>query len=223
MASVDPGPGFQAGDTAIPSTLGSTGVGAPVVRASDLLGSHRTVDAIVDRDAIPATFRDEGMTVWITTTLELYRLVGGLLNANWILEGSVASGVILVRDYVAGVVVRDVVYKNGVANEVDRADASAPATGDPEGVVRALDSPIVGQCLVATEGIDVPGFAGLVIGEDYILSTTPGGIVGVTDTGNGAYPAYLTPGSGEVLAPVGKAADATILRANATRGIQLVG
>jgi len=84
MASTDPGPGFQLGDVAVPNTVAPIGT-APVVRASDLLGSHRTVDTLLERDNIDPVYRDEGMTVWITATSETYRLVGGVTNADWVL------------------------------------------------------------------------------------------------------------------------------------------
>jgi hypothetical protein len=223
MASVDPGPGFQTGDVAVPNTIAPTGVGAPVARASDLLGSHRTVDTLVERDAIASTYRDEGMSVWVTVTGELYRLVGGIANSNWILEASVGGGTALVRTFVGGTLLNSVVYQTGVAGQVDRADASAVATGNPLGIVRALNSPAPGSCIVVPIGADLGGFGGLTIGGRYILAASPGLIVLESDTGNGIYPAYLTPGSGEVLASVGVANSATSLSANTSGGILAVG
>jgi hypothetical protein len=87
MASQDPGPGYQVGDVAVPATVSSIAV-TPVCRASDLQGSHRTVDSIVLRDAIPASFRDEGMTVWITATSQLFRLIGGITNGDWAIDSA---------------------------------------------------------------------------------------------------------------------------------------
>jgi hypothetical protein len=227
MASNDPGPGFQLGDVGIPSTLGPLGVGAPAVRASDLLGSHRTVDTLGERDAIAPTYRDEGMSVWVTTTAELYRLVGGTTNGDWTLEASVASGA-LIRSFAGGVLVNDVVFQTPIAGQVDRATAAAAATGNPLGIVRALNSPLAGQCIVVPVAGDLSGFtdvdaAALVIGSRYILSTSPGLIVEESDTVNAAYPAYLTPGSGEVLASVGVASTTGSLAANTSAGIQAVG
>jgi hypothetical protein len=72
------------GDVFVQATVSGYGSAYPIVRASDLLGAHRTVDTIPERDAIPASHRDEGMTVWITTTGQLFRLVGGITNANWV-------------------------------------------------------------------------------------------------------------------------------------------
>lgn len=116
----------------------------------------------------------------------------------------------LVRNFVVGVNVGDVVFEDATANQVDRADASAAATGLPLGVVRTLNDPGPGQCRVAVLE-DLGGFVGLTVGAQYILSTSPGGIVRVGDTGNANYPAFNTPGSGEVLAPIGIASTATSL------------
>jgi hypothetical protein len=87
MASSDPGPGYQPGDVAVPATISAIAV-TPVCRASDLQGSHRTVDTLVARDAIPANFRDEGMTVWVTATSQLFRAVGGITNGDWVIDAA---------------------------------------------------------------------------------------------------------------------------------------
>jgi hypothetical protein len=87
MASSDPGPGYQPGDVAVPATVSAIAV-TPVVRASDLQGSHRTVDTLAERDAIPSNFRDEGMSVWVTATNQLFRAVGGITNGDWALDTS---------------------------------------------------------------------------------------------------------------------------------------
>lgn len=210
----DPGPGYQLGDTAIPSTIGQLGVGAPVTRASDLLGSHRSVDTSVLRDAIPSTLRDEGMTVWVIADATVYRLVGGITNGDWVAEGAVGGA--LVRDYTGVVAVSDVVYQDSTANRVARADAAAAATGTPMGIVQLVDVPAVGQCVVA-QGGDVGGFVGLTIGAPYVLASgAPGGIE--LASGGANFP-DTTPGSGEVLSPVGVAKSATELTVNVGAGI----
>jgi len=214
MSSTDPGPGYQAGDTAIPSTLGQLGVNAPVCRASDLLGSHRTVDTLVQRDAIPATYRDEGMTVWVTAAATTYRLVGGILNANWTVDATGGAGA-LTRDYTGSVALRDVVYETGVADQVDRADASAAGTGRVLGVVSLMDTPGAGQCQVVQAG-DIAGYTGLTPGAHYILAAAPGALV--PDSGGANFP-DTTPGSGEVFSPVGIAKSTTELAVQPGAGI----
>lgn len=214
MASTDPGPGYQLGDTAIPSTLGQLGVGAPVCRASDLLGSHRTVDTIPNRDAIPSTLRDEGMTVWVTGAASVYRLVGGILNSNWVLDGTVGGA--LVRDYTGALGVGDVVYQDGVANRVQQADAALAATGTPMGIAQLVDVPVAGKCVVSQAG-DIGGFVGLTIGAPYVLASgSPGGVE--LASGGANFP-DTTPGSGEVLSPVGVAKSTTEMTVNVGAGI----
>lgn len=57
-------------------------------------GGHRTVTSITDRDNIPVARREEGMTVWVVDTATEYRLVGGILNTDWvIISGSAVSTV----------------------------------------------------------------------------------------------------------------------------------
>jgi len=86
MASTDPGPGGQTGDVFVPATVGGFGAAYPIVRASDVLGGAHTVDTIPERNAISNSHRNEGMTVWITTTGQLFRLVGGITNGDWVEE-----------------------------------------------------------------------------------------------------------------------------------------
>jgi hypothetical protein len=194
--------------------MGQLGVGAPVCRASDLLGSHRTVDSLANRDAILSTLRDEGMTVWVVNAASVYRLVGGITNGNWVLDGTVGGA--LVRDYTGAVNPGDVVYQNGVANEVGLADAAAVATGTPMGVAQIVDVPSVGKCVVSQAG-DIGGFAGLTIGAPYVLASGVPGEIELA-SGGAAYP-DTTPGSGEVLSPVGVAKSATELTVNVGAGI----
>jgi len=204
MASTDPGPGYQLGDVAVPATVSPIAT-TPVVRASDLLGSHRTVDTILERDSINAVYRDEGMTVWVTSTNELYRLVGGIANSDWVLETSVTAGeVTFALNYAVGVAVRDVVYLSS-ADTVDRADASALATMPAFGVVAALDFPAAGQALVKRIGT-VTGFAGLSANDIYVQSTTPGTIL-PEGSGDPAFPSV----AGEVIQSIGQAINATDL------------
>lgn len=223
MASTDPGPGPQAGDTFVPSTVSGIGTGFPIVRASDILGSLQTVDTIAERDAIDSGYRNEGMRVWVTTTAEEYQLQGGIANTNWVLAAGPTTGNSVVRDYALGVAAGDAVYDDTTTNQVDRADASAAATAKVLGFVSVLDFPTVGQAVVQVVG-DLSGiFASLTIGSEYILAAAPGQIVEVSDTGNANYPSYLTPGSGEVLSPVGTAAAADKLAINVGPGIVVVG
>ena len=88
--------------------------------------------------------------------------------------------------YAGGVAVKDVVYVSG-ADTVNKGDAN----GDPNkpciGIVTAIDYPIAGRCVVRTLG-EVTGFVGLVPGTIYIVSTTPGVLVGGADGLNPAYP-----------------------------------
>lgn len=52
-------------------------------------GGYRSVDSIMDRDAIPNARRTEGMLVYVKQPIDkTYKLKGGTRNANWSLESS---------------------------------------------------------------------------------------------------------------------------------------
>jgi hypothetical protein len=214
MPSVDPGPGGQVGDVFVPATVGGLGAAFPICRASDLLGSHRSVTTILQRDAISTAHRDEGMTVWVTSTGQLFRLVGGLTNANWVLESSGTFP--LYRTYQPGVTLLDPVYQLATG-AVDRADASAIATGDVLGIVSAIDVPVIGQCAIAYAG-DLAGFVGLTPGDRHLLGTAPGSIVAESDTLNPNYPSA----AGEVVKVVGMAYSATGMFVNTMQNLFLL-
>lgn len=103
-----------------------------------------------------------------------------------------------------GVAVNDYVAKSAVADEVVRADAVTIATGRAIGLVTAINAPAAGLCQVLLLGV-ATGFAGLVPGGTYVLASgAPGQALLETDVANPFYPDQ-TPGSGEILQPVGVA------------------
>lgn len=114
------------------------------------------------------------------------------------------DGVTFVATYGVGVLLRDPVYLSG-ANQVDRADASSAATMRVAGIVSTIDFPGIGQCVVTRNG-SVTGFAGLIPGSTYLMSTTPGTIL-PEGSGDPAFPSA----TGEVAQTVGEALDATTL------------
>ena len=134
---------------------------------------------------------------------------GSSLSFPTLVEGTYLMG--------AGVALRDPVIHSTVADTVERADASAVATGRSFGVVSAIDTPIVGSCTVILIG-EVSGFAGLVPGSTYLLGIAPGAIVESTDTGNANYPDNV----GNVIQPVGTARTASILQVNPDSTLNVV-
>lgn len=129
--------------------------------------------------------------------------------------GSGAGAGEVIRSYTAGVAVGDAVYQKGDGT-CDQADASAVATSETLlGFVRLLDSPSPGQATIVFHG-DMGGFSGLVTGAVYILSTNPGKIVRIGDTGNPYFPS--APGS--VMREIGHAANATTLFVEASRDFE---
>lgn len=47
-------------------------------------GGQRSVATLLDRDAVSADRRKEGMLVWVAETGIEYRLVGGITNSDWV-------------------------------------------------------------------------------------------------------------------------------------------
>lgn len=62
----------------------------PTHKANRGLGGAHTVADLTARDAISVDRRQEGMYCYVASTQENFQLVGGILNANWVLVG--ASG-----------------------------------------------------------------------------------------------------------------------------------
>jgi hypothetical protein len=134
-------------------------------------------------------------------------------DATW--QPITAAAGLVTRPYAVGVAVRDVVYQRA-DGFVDRANAGAVATSAfLVGFVETLDSPGVGFCQVRYAG-DIAGFAGLTVGDIYILSTLNGQIVRETDTGNPNYPSTAV-GSGNTMVEVGVAVTATSLFVETSR------
>jgi hypothetical protein len=63
-----------------PAAVGDT---YPTAYANELLGGHKQVNLLTDRDAIAPSLREEGMTCWVIETGKLYVLTGGIADTNW--------------------------------------------------------------------------------------------------------------------------------------------
>jgi hypothetical protein len=114
----------------------------------------------------------------------------------------------VVRSFVVGVTLHDVVYQSA-SGTVDRASASALSTSRPVGIVRTLNAPDPGLCEVQWGG-DIDGFTGLTPGKHYILSKAVGEFLAEDDTANIDYP----DAADEVIQRIGIANSATELFVN---------
>ena len=47
-------------------------------------GGHRSVQSIINRDSIPTSLRELGMTVFVIDNGVTYKLIGGLTNTSWV-------------------------------------------------------------------------------------------------------------------------------------------
>jgi hypothetical protein len=149
------------------------------------------------------------MYCYVQSTQQVFMLIGGILNANWVLQvGSAASNVQTFGPYAGLPVVGDAVYMSA-GGSFAQADASSVLTAKVVGLVLLVDFPAVGQVTVVTSG-RVSGFLGLVTGDTYMLSTSPGVLVQETDTLNPIYPTAV----GDVVIPVAIALSATDLLVN---------
>jgi hypothetical protein len=70
----------------------------PVADVSNIRGAYWSVPTTAERDGIGANLRKQGMLVHVQSNNLSYRLVGGIDNANWSLDGgstnSYATGVV---------------------------------------------------------------------------------------------------------------------------------
>jgi hypothetical protein len=120
----------------------------------------------------------------------------------------------LVRALQPGVVVGDVVYQRADGS-VDKAASSSFATAPAIGIVETINNPTPGFGTVRFSG-DMGGFTGLVAGDIYIMSASPGLFVREVDTGNVIYP-DTSPGSGHIIQEVGIAKSSTELYVGTNR------
>lgn len=132
--------------------------------------------------------------------------MSGLTRASGSGGGSSTPSNVLIRTFIAGVVVGDSVYQT-VAGPVDKASAVSIATTPVLGIVSQINTPVLGSCYVQYSG-DISGFVGLTAGEVYMLSKDPGKLLWESDTGNPNYPSS----SGNVVQAVGIARSATTLQ-----------
>jgi len=56
----------------------------PIARNSNVLGTEQQVFDVTGRDAIPDHLRTEGLTAYVVSTGEVFRLVGGITNGDWL-------------------------------------------------------------------------------------------------------------------------------------------
>ena len=56
----------------------------PSAMANEVKGGHYQVQNLTDMTSIPAARRQEGMLCWVVAESKMYRLTGGIDNANWI-------------------------------------------------------------------------------------------------------------------------------------------
>lgn len=55
----------------------------PVAKSSDIKGGVHFFQTIVDRNNLPANFRDTGMIAYVNENNTYYVLIGGIANSNW--------------------------------------------------------------------------------------------------------------------------------------------
>ena len=71
-------------DILINGTLAPNGTAFPIARATQIAGGRREVADLTARDAIPASVRTIGAEAYTVADGKVWRLVGGILNANWV-------------------------------------------------------------------------------------------------------------------------------------------
>ena len=83
----------EPGDVTVINTLSiQGGASLPIIRSVDQEGGWRQAADDAARDAIPASFRAEGMYVYVIATDMTYRLGAGLGNGDWTLASGGSGG-----------------------------------------------------------------------------------------------------------------------------------
>lgn len=77
----------------------------PITRDLDILGGFRVVANVVARNALDPSMRVEGMLVYTLATQETWRLVGGILDANWAKVQSLSAPSVETLTYAGSVVI----------------------------------------------------------------------------------------------------------------------
>ena len=90
----------QPGDVTVINTVSTQGgANLPTSRATENLGGFREAADLTARDAIPVSFRTEGMHVYVVSNDTTYRLGAGLTNLDWVVAS--ASGATITGDHAA--------------------------------------------------------------------------------------------------------------------------
>jgi hypothetical protein len=160
------------------STFTRAGVGNyPLLDDMDVKGGYRVVADTTARDAIPSNIRKAGMLVYVTATSQTFRLSGDMVT--WLEDGGGSSSSVGMFSCSAGLPVQKAVYLSA-GDTVDLADADDNLKQPLIGFVKS--KPTSTTARVQYHG-EMSGFTGLVPGETYFLSTTPGEIVKAGDPG----------------------------------------
>jgi len=100
----------------------------PMVEDIHLEGGLQIRDDIADRNSIPTLNRKEGMLCYVVSVTTTYRLVGGITNSDWVIEGA-ATSTLLSLTAAEGVVEGDLLIINA-DGEVEKANSNTGTTND---------------------------------------------------------------------------------------------
>lgn len=132
-------------------------------------GGHRSVQSVAERDAIPDARREEGMTVWDTSTSTEYRLIGGIANANWVVVTGTTNPVPTVVSYTSGEDILPYRVCVVLAGELFYADHTEPSHSQLTKYM-SISNGLVGTAIsVIEEGLVVSPSLSLVANTAYFL------------------------------------------------------
>lgn len=149
----------------------------PLLDDADLLGGFRACTSTVTRDAIPASYRKEGMFVWTNVDSKLWRLGAGLTNADWIevtVGGGSGNALVDLFPCLFGVPPAGTPVYIDVGGDVKLSDASG--TLAQQEVIGLVQTAAAGLAQVVTNGVCPYAPGGLTPGQPMYLKSG-GGIV----------------------------------------------
>jgi len=184
-------PGFDIGSDVLVSATVGAGSTLPVARTAGIKGSHKNVLDLTARNAIPGDglardaatqFRQEGMTCFVQSTQRVYRLIGGVDNADWLDDTQSTVGTKTRNSDDTGTVEVGSILAQSPTTAL-RVQRSSPAANDalsrPVGISTVQQvtqgNPVALQT-VAGESVAIRLVAGLTLalGEEVVLATVLG-------------------------------------------------
>jgi hypothetical protein len=151
-------------------------------------GGQRSVATLLDRDAVSADRRKEGMLVWVAETGIEYRLVGGTENSNWVESADVSTEDLSdISTALAGKVDNDRVLTDVPVDAVFTDTTYDVATQTEDGLMSSEDKVKVDTIVFTDDVLILPSELEVLVADKGIIMKSASGIryrLTIADDGN---------------------------------------